>query len=131
MLVFDDKLEELSWLYQVSNVVAYMAQFEGMMNEVEDQSEEALITFFLGGLKSETRNQLKLQRSASLRKAYTMAKVFEAQKSHKYLKSDQPSKSKVILPTSTELSMGVPIVRQTLSTHYKKTHFLRRPILAA
>lgn len=48
---FDDKLEELFRLQQTGTVAMYMAQFENLLNEVEEQTEEALITFFIGGLK--------------------------------------------------------------------------------
>lgn len=53
---FEDKLEELSRLQQTGTVAAYMAQFESLLNEAEGQSEEALITFFVGGLKPEIKN---------------------------------------------------------------------------
>lgn len=34
----------------------FMFQFETLMNEVEGQSEEALISFFIGGLKPDIKN---------------------------------------------------------------------------
>lgn len=62
---FDDKLEDLSRLQQTGTVAEYMAQFEGLLNEVEGQSEETLITFFIGGLKAEIKGQLKINRPAT------------------------------------------------------------------
>lgn len=48
---FDDKLEELSRLQQISTIAEYMTRFEKLLNEVSGQSEETLISFFIGGLK--------------------------------------------------------------------------------
>lgn len=78
ILAFDDKLEELSRLQQSTSVAEYMAQFEQLMNDVEGQSEETLINFFIGGLKSEIRNQLKISRPSTLRTAFATAKIFES-----------------------------------------------------
>lgn len=77
---FDDKLEELSRLQQTGTVATYMAQFKSLLNEIEGQTEEALITFFIGGLKTEIKNQLKIVRPTSLRKALATTKVYEANK---------------------------------------------------
>lgn len=55
---FDDKLEELTRLQRWSSVADYMSRFESLMNEVVDQSEEALINFFIGGLKMEIKKQI-------------------------------------------------------------------------
>lgn len=60
-----------------------MAQFENLLNEVERQNEESLITFFISGLKPEIRSQLKITRPPTLRKALAMEKVFEADRGNK------------------------------------------------
>lgn len=73
-----------------------MVQFKTLMNEVEGQSEDALITFFLGGLKQEIRLQMKVCRPTSLQKAFAMAKAYEAQKVSKYHKSGVFSRSNKI-----------------------------------
>lgn len=80
---FEDKLEELSRLQQTTTVAEYMARFEVLMNEV-DQSEEALISYFVRGLKQEMKKQLKINRPTNLRRALTMAKVYESNKNYKF-----------------------------------------------
>lgn len=42
-------------IQQTSSVAEYMVQFESLMNEVEGQSKESLIIFFLGGLQQEIK----------------------------------------------------------------------------
>lgn len=44
---FDDKLEELSRLVQTSTMAEYMGRFEALLNEVEGQNEESLISYFI------------------------------------------------------------------------------------
>lgn len=79
---YEDKLEELSRLQQTSIVAEYMTRFETLLNEVDGQIEETLISFFIGGLKPEIKRQLKLNRPTTLRKALVVAKVHEANKGY-------------------------------------------------
>lgn len=65
--VYVDKLQELSRLQQTSSVVVYLEQFEELLNGVTDQSEAALISFFIGGLKPELKRELKITEPTSLR----------------------------------------------------------------
>lgn len=60
VFAFEDRLEDLSRLQQTGTVAAYMAQFENLLNEVEGQNKESLITFFIRGLKPDIRSQLKI-----------------------------------------------------------------------
>lgn len=46
-----DKLQLLSRLQQNSSVGQYQEEFEQLMNEVHDVSEQTLICYFIGGLK--------------------------------------------------------------------------------
>lgn len=78
MSTFGDRLEELSRLQQTGTVTAYMAQFESLLNEVEGQTEDTLITFFIGGLKPKIKSQLKITRPTTLRKALATPKIYEA-----------------------------------------------------
>lgn len=76
---FEDKIQELSHIQQTSSVVAYLERFEEILNEVSGQSETSLISFFVGGLKSELRNELNIIKPTSLQKAFSLAKVYEVQ----------------------------------------------------
>lgn len=117
---FEDKLEELSRLQQTGTVAAYMAQFEKLLNEVEGQTEESLITFFIGGLKPDIKNQLKIARLLSLRKALATAKVYESNKSFKPWKNFTTTGKTEPLIKNPPGETGVPIVRRTLTIEERK-----------
>lgn len=72
-----DKLQELLRLQQTTSVAVYLEQFEELLNGVSGQSEAALISFFIGGLKPELKGELKIREPETLRKAFSLAKVFE------------------------------------------------------
>lgn len=118
---FDDKLEELSRLQQTSTVAEYMGRFESLMNEV-DQTEETLISYFIGGLKTEIKKQLKITRPVSLRKALAMAKVYEANANYKNKGGGNAfyAKSEPILKNPPTDTTAVPIVRRTLTAEERK-----------
>lgn len=115
---FDDKLEDLSRLQQTGTVDEYMAKFENLLNKVEGQSEEALITFFIGELKTEIKSQLKIARPPTLRKALAAAKIFEANQSGKTWKNYNKIES--ILKSSPAEGLAVPIIRRTLTIEERK-----------
>lgn len=120
--VFEDKLEELSRLQQTTSVAEYMARFEALLNDVSGQSEETLLTIFIGGLKQEIKNQLKINRPTTLRKALATTKVHEANKGYKYNKyggTQLYPKSEPLLKTPPA-GTGVPIVRRTLTAEKRK-----------
>lgn len=60
-------------------MASYLEQFETLLNEVSHQSEASLINFFVGGLKPELRSELKVSQPMSLRKAFSLARLYEAQ----------------------------------------------------
>lgn len=62
----------------ISTVAAYLGEFEELLNEVTDQTEESLISFFIGGLKPELRSELRISQPSTLRKMIAIAKVHEA-----------------------------------------------------
>lgn len=74
---YEDKLPELSRLQQTSSMAQYLNQFEELLNEVEEQSEGSLITFFIGGLQSELSNDLRVTQPQTLWNAFTLAKIYE------------------------------------------------------
>lgn len=51
--IFEDKLEEVTRLRQTSNMANYIDRFEALMNEVDNQDEKSLITYFEGGLSDD------------------------------------------------------------------------------
>lgn len=67
---YEDCLEKLSRLQQKSSVNEYIGDFEHLLNEITGQPEEAIVTFFVGGLKPELKKQLKIVRPTTLRSAF-------------------------------------------------------------
>lgn len=78
--MFEDKLQELSHIQQTSSVAAYLERFEELLNDVTGQSEASLISFFVGGLKPNLCSEINIARPDSLRQAFFLAKVYEAQR---------------------------------------------------
>lgn len=125
---FDDKLEELSRLVQTSTMAEYMGRFEALLNEVEGQNEESLISYFIWGLKLEIKNHLKINRPTSLRRALAVAKVHEGNKGYKAYKyggSPYNPKSGPIIKTPL-VTGGMPIVRRTLTVEERKERTTKR-----
>ena len=50
---YDDPMETLTWLKQVSSVVAYKGNFEILSNRITGLSESHKLSCFLSGLKDE------------------------------------------------------------------------------
>lgn len=73
-----NKLEELSRLQQTSSLVAYLDKFEELLNDVDEQSEGTLITYFVGGLRADLKSELKILNPKTLRQAFAAAKLYEA-----------------------------------------------------
>lgn len=69
-----DKLQELSRLQQTTTIAVYLEQFEELLNGVSGQSELALISFFIRGLKPELKGELKIREPETLRKAFSLQK---------------------------------------------------------
>lgn len=66
MADFENKLEDLSRLPQSSTVADFLEKFEELLNEMEGQSEQTLITYFMGELRPDIKSQLKILRLGML-----------------------------------------------------------------
>lgn len=114
---------QLSKLRQTSIVVVYMAQFESLMNEITVQSEDALINFFLAGLKSEIQEFMLIHMPTTLRRALVEAKILEARQCGKGFKGGgyiTAKKSELLLKTPPASGTTVPIVRRTLTIEERR-----------
>lgn len=58
----------------------YLERFEELLNDIGGQSEASLISFFIGRLKLELKSELNIIKPTSLHKAFSPAKVYEAQR---------------------------------------------------
>lgn len=75
---FEDKLQELCRIKQITLVASYLEKFEDLLNEVSGQSEASLISFFISELKPELKSELNLAKSTTLRRAFSLTKAYEA-----------------------------------------------------
>lgn len=66
----------------MSTVADYLERFEELLNEVKRQSEQTLITYFVGGLCPEIKSKLKMLKPVTLRQAFLAAKIYEAHMGH-------------------------------------------------
>lgn len=113
------KLQTLPHIQQTSSVAAYLEKFEELLNEVSGQSEATLISFFIRGLKLKLRNELNIIKPTSLRRAFSLAKVYEAQcGGGKYGANNATSEPLIKMPSV--VLKGVPIVRKMLAAEEQK-----------
>lgn len=75
---FEDKLQELCRIKQITSVANYLEKFEELLNEISGQSEASLIIFFISELKPELKNELNLAKPTTLRRVFALAKAHEA-----------------------------------------------------
>lgn len=54
-----------------------------LLNEVEGQAKESIISFFIGGLKPDIKKELKWVRPTTLRRAFFVAKVYASNNGYK------------------------------------------------
>lgn len=75
---FEDYEAQLAKLPQSGTVVDYIAEFERLLNKVDEVSEYWLLSMFIGGLRSDIKRDLQMGRPQSLPEAFSLAKMFEA-----------------------------------------------------
>lgn len=78
-----DSLVVLTRLQQTSTVAVYIAEFEHILNEISGQMKKSLITFFVTDLWEDLRSGLKITRLSSLKQAFSLAKMYEANRAGK------------------------------------------------
>lgn len=73
---YEDSLAALTRLQQTLTVATYITEFERILNDVSRQTEKALITFFVFGLREDLRSDLKIARPVSLKQAFSLTKMY-------------------------------------------------------
>lgn len=74
---YDDPLEALTRLKQVTTVATFKASFEALSNRVRGLTEHHKLTFFLSGLKDEIRLPLRMFNPHNLTAAFGLARIQE------------------------------------------------------
>ena len=74
---YDDPMEALTRLKQTTTVVFYKGNFKILSNRIKGLSESHKLSFFLSGLKDETRLPVRMLVPKSLNDAFGLAKIQE------------------------------------------------------
>lgn len=74
---YDDPMETLTRLRQVSSIAQYKGQFEALSNRIKELSEKHKLSCFLNGLKDEIRLPIRMFNPPSLSAAFGLDKIQE------------------------------------------------------
>ena len=74
---YDDPMETLTKLRQVSSMAQYKGQFEALSNRVKEHPDKHKLSCFLSGLKEEIRLPVKMFNPLNLNAAFGLAKIQE------------------------------------------------------
>ncbi|XP_019451923.1 PREDICTED: uncharacterized protein LOC109354024 [Lupinus angustifolius] len=75
--VCDDPMAELMKLRQKSTIVEYHEEFDAIITRL-DLSEDYMLSCFLGGLKNDVQMMVRMFQPQTVRKTFTLAKLYEA-----------------------------------------------------
>ena len=113
-LAYDDLMEALTKLRQVSFVSSYKAQFEALSNRIKELFEKHKLGCFLSGLRDEIRLLVKMFNQQNLNSAFGLAKIQE-----EYLLSNKKTTKPLIdMPKPSILGPPPPIKNEKM---YSKT----------
>lgn len=74
---YEDPMEALTRLKQITSVVVYKGQFKAPSNRIKGLSENHKMCCFLSGLKDIVRLAMKMFSTKSLNEAFGLAKIQE------------------------------------------------------
>lgn len=97
----------------------YLEQFETLLNDVSRQTEGSLISFFIGGLKKEIGDDLRVVKPTTLRQTFSLVKVYEAKKNSGG-GSTSTINSEPLIKTPLVGMKTLPIVRKMLTVEERK-----------
>lgn len=91
-----------------------------------------LVTFFVGGLQPDLKSELKFLQLATLRQAFSAAKIYEVHPGHcqsMWKGLQQPfqgsTSSPSLLKTPTDGNRSFPVVRKTLTVEERRVRMAR------
>ena len=76
-LAYDDPMEALTKLRQVSSVSSYKAYFEALSNRIKELSKKHKLSCFFSGLRDEIRLLVKMFTLQNINLAFGLAKIQE------------------------------------------------------
>ena len=123
-LAYDDLMEALTKLRQVSFVSSYKAQFEALSNRIKELFEKHKLGCFLSGLRDEIRLLVKMFNQQNLNSAFGLAKIQE-----EYLLSNKKTTKPLIdMPKPSILGPPPPIKNDKVDSKTTKLPIQRLPV---
>ena len=122
-LAYDDLMEALTKLRQVSSISSYKAQFEVLSNRIKELSEKHKLSCFLSGLRGEIHLPIKMFNPQNLNLAFGLAKIQE-----EYLLSNKKTtKPWIDVPKPSILGPPPPIKNEKKDSKTTKLPIQRLP----
>ncbi|KAH9696914.1 hypothetical protein KPL71_023390 [Citrus sinensis] len=106
----EDFDEALSRVRQTGSLREYQKEFERLGNQVHGWSQKALVGTFMGGLKPEIAEDIRMFRPRTLKEAISLARM----------KDDQIARQKKIIRSSIPIRSPYALNRATTTTPYKR-----------
>nr|TKS00092.1 hypothetical protein D5086_0000187020 [Populus alba] len=105
--------EALSRIKQVGSLHDYQSEFEKLGNRVCGWTQKALVGTFMGGLKPEIAEGIRMFKPQSLKEAISLARMKDKQmKRHRqFLRPTQVNRTPLPLPTTTRAAPNAPFRR--------------------
>jgi hypothetical protein len=109
----EDFDEALSRIKQVGSLRDYQSEFEKLGNRVRGWTQKALVGTFMGGLKPEIAEGIRMFKPQSLKEAISLAHMKDEQmKRHRqFLRPTQVNRTPLALPTTTRATPNAPFRR--------------------
>ena len=79
--VFDDPMAELMKIQQIGSMEEYHEAFDCIISRLQ-LSDDHILSCFLGGLKKEIQMLVRMFQPNSVKRAFTLAKMYEASNFH-------------------------------------------------
>ncbi|KAH9734992.1 hypothetical protein KPL71_017589 [Citrus sinensis] len=104
----EDFDEALSRVKQTGTLREYQKEFEKLGNRVQGWTQKALVGTFMGGLKSEISEEIRMFRPRTLKKAISLARMKDEQLSRQRKLFQSPTSNRA-QPTITQTPPATPI----------------------
>ena len=109
----DDFDEALSRIKQMGSLRDYQSDFEKLGNRVRGWTQKALVGTFMGGLKPEIAEGIRMFKPQSLKEAISLARMKDEQtKRHRhFLRPPQVNRTPLTLPSTARATPNAPFRR--------------------
>ncbi|XP_042941551.1 uncharacterized protein LOC122288885 [Carya illinoinensis] len=108
----EDFDEALSRVRQVGSLREYQKEFERLGNRVRGWTQRALVGTFMGGLKTEISDGIRMFKPQTLREAISLARMKDDQlaRQRRFVRPAPPTRASLALPPTTRATPPTPAV---------------------